>query len=1108
MRLFFTQIMQRFKTRIAFIILSVILLGYQEANAQAPLVSLQEGKLVYNKYANRGELNVVNQIPDFSNAGYKGGGVVLPDLPVKETVQAIPGDCGLLIQAAIDKVSALPADANGHRGAVLLKAGIYRIEGQIFIRTGGVVLRGEGNGLNGTILIAMQKTQHDFIIVQGGGSGYGEVAGTRVKITTDFVPTGSKTLEVAAGHSFHPGDKIVVQKTPTESWIDVLNMRQYGWTASQYKNTYEREVTSVNGNTIGIDIPMMDPFEQLYGSGEVFKSNITGRIQESGIENMRLESFFVDNNDENHAWNAIEMNRSENCWVRDVVAKYFGYACVSVSNMSRFNTVQDCAMIDPKSQTTGGRKYSFNLEGNANSILFQRCFTWGGRHDFVSGSRVPGPNVFLDCAADNTFADIGPHHRYGTGQIYDNVYGGQIRVQNRGASGSGHGWSGAQILFWNCNSYKSDIEVESPPTARNWGIGCIGKQQTNTGYWESWGTHVLPRSLYLQQLQERLGPQAIENIVTPDQLTGVIWTRLLDRGKKIAAEAQVPTSTVSAKITSPLAGAMYDAPASITINATATDTVNTVVKVEFFNGTTKLGEDLTSPYSFLWINVGIGTYSLQVRATNSAGHSSSSATILVTVKPPPGPSFDITDNGGIISAQYPNTSKPSENFPSLIDNSKTTKYFRSGRTALWIQYQSTAPAIVVKYTLTSANDVPNRDPRDWNLQGSNNGTSWTTIDTRTGQTFSSRFLTKTYTCSSNTIPYLYYRLNITNNNGDTGTQLAEWELYERRLQTISFEEIEKTYGDEPFELNASASSGLPLTFEIVSGPATVEGNILTILGAGTVTVRARQDGNEFYFPVEVTKTFTVNKAQQTITFEAIDTKTYGDEPFELIADVDTELPLTFELVSGPASISGSLLTILGAGDVTVRVSQAGNENYLPAAAEQTFTINKATQSITFEEILPANQSDIIELSASASSGLPVSFEIVDGPGALAGNSLAFTDQGEVVVRAIQEGNENYLPAQSVEQVILVYADDAKKDGLLLIANPNPTKGKVMVKLDNKKDKEYAFAVYDKNGQVVDSSIIPKSHKMFEIDLQREEDGIYYLWVSDGAEIWVRRIIKE
>ncbi|HET8827758.1 MAG TPA: hypothetical protein VFM79_00380, partial [Pelobium sp.] len=117
-----------------------------------------DGKLKYNKYANQGETDSINTIPDFSLAGYKAGGVSLPVAPVKKTLTPIAGDCRALIQAAIDEVGNLPLDANGIRGAVLLKAGKYDVSNSLIISKNGVVLRGEGQGTNGTILKATRTT--------------------------------------------------------------------------------------------------------------------------------------------------------------------------------------------------------------------------------------------------------------------------------------------------------------------------------------------------------------------------------------------------------------------------------------------------------------------------------------------------------------------------------------------------------------------------------------------------------------------------------------------------------------------------------------------------------------------------------------------------------------------------------------------------------------------------------------------------------------------------------------------------------------------------------------------------------------------------------------
>lgn len=480
------------------------------------------GKLIYAKYANEGETNTINSIPDFSFAGYKAGGVSIPLAPVTKTLTPISGDCWALIQAAIDEVGNLPLDVNGIRGAVLLKAGNYEVSNSLTLSKSGVILRGEGQGINGTILKATKAAQHSLIIIKGSGSGLGEIAGSRQKISTPYVATGDKILELASTVGYKVGDAIAVLRTPNQTWIDELQMGQYGWTATSYAIHFERNIESINGNNIVLNAAIVDPLQNKYGGGSVYKTNITGRIINCGVENMRLVSIYADDNDENHAWDGVELSRAENCWVKQVTSQYFGYSCVTIGNQSSYNTVEECAMLDPKSQTTGGRKYSFNLEGAASFNLFQRCYTRGGRHDYATGSRVPGPNVFLDSYAEQTYADIGPHHRWATGLLFDNIYGGEIRVRNRGASGTGHGWAGAQTLFWNCVSQSLSFEIESPKGAKNWGIGCKSIVKEGAGLWESYNVAVNPRSLYLTQLKERLGQTALTNTATTAQINGTI----------------------------------------------------------------------------------------------------------------------------------------------------------------------------------------------------------------------------------------------------------------------------------------------------------------------------------------------------------------------------------------------------------------------------------------------------------------------------------------------------------------------------------------------------------------------------------------------------------
>ena len=77
-------------------------------------------------------------------------------------------------------------------------------------------------------------------------------------------------------------------------------------------------------------------------------------------------------------------------------------------------TMEDSAMLEHKSLVASSRRYLFYID-DSDFILFQRCLAKDGRHDFVSGSKTPGPNVFVDSTAIDAKSDSGPHHRYATG---------------------------------------------------------------------------------------------------------------------------------------------------------------------------------------------------------------------------------------------------------------------------------------------------------------------------------------------------------------------------------------------------------------------------------------------------------------------------------------------------------------------------------------------------------------------------------------------------------------------------------------------------------------------------------------------------------------------
>jgi hypothetical protein len=551
-----------------------------------------------------------NTIPDFSYCGYDNSNSAIPNVTVVKTITAISGDNRTSIQNAIKEVESRTPDANGFRGALLLKAGEYKVSGLITISKSGVVLKGEGNSTTGTRLIATATTQSNLIAFEGAGSP-SEISGSRVKISDTYVPTGTKSFTLTNASSFKPGDLVAVLFSPKQNWIETLGMGSSvlgseAWTTPEYNLNYYRKIVAVAGNKITIDIPLVQPIDAASADGYLYKYTWSSKIAQVGIENMRLSSTYKSVTDEAHGWKAITFDNLENAWAKDIIAQYFGYSCVSIGDKGMKVSVLNCQMLDPMSITTGGRKYSFDVNGQLN--LVKNCYTRGGRHDYVTGSQTCGPNAFVSCKADNQQNDIGPHHRWATGVLFDNIVGnGEMNVENRKATGSGHGWSGAQTLYWNCTG--TLFKVQSPPQHLNWAIGCKGTitdqggwHKGNPGVWESINTFVAPQTLFDKQLQDRLN----------------------------GAVNALP----AASLLTPLNNASFNAPANVNITANASDADGSITKVEFFSGTILLGTDTSSPYSFAWNNVAAGTYNITAKATDNEGASVSTNTVVVNVTKP------------------------------------------------------------------------------------------------------------------------------------------------------------------------------------------------------------------------------------------------------------------------------------------------------------------------------------------------------------------------------------------------------------------------------------------------------------------------------------------
>ncbi|HEX8834283.1 MAG TPA: PA14 domain-containing protein, partial [Abditibacteriaceae bacterium] len=133
------------------------------------------------------------------------------------------------------------------------------------------------------------------------------------------------------------------------------------------------------------------------------------------------------------------------------------------------------------------------------------------------------------------------------------------------------------------------------------------------------------------------------------------------------------------------------------------------------------------------------------------------------------------ESGGSILVRGENVAG-SQTRDKAFDNSTATKWLDYAATT-WIQYKfaNEASRVIKSYTITSGDDAPERDPKNWTLQGSPDGTTFTNLDSRSNVIFSLRKQTRTFDITNST-DYKYYRLNITSNTSGTITQSSEIRL--------------------------------------------------------------------------------------------------------------------------------------------------------------------------------------------------------------------------------------------------------------------------------------------------------------------------------------------
>jgi hypothetical protein len=468
------------------------------------------------------------------------------------------------------------ADPEGFRGALLLRAGRYDVSDTLHLLHDGVVLRGEGAGFGGTWVYHHKMAeiedpspaqyihypQPEKGIVPTLQTHGGAVQAEKVTdVTSGLVPAGARRIQVADVGGLEPGDEVVVVCRHTPRWIDALGLAGH-WEPGEFELSFQRTIESIdiNAQVLTLNGPVTSRIDISGGmaEAEVHRVIDDGRVRGVGVEDILFLSGYDRTLigeggypiDEAHPNYVFRFYGARDGWMRRCVA-YF-YSCGMVATGGSQNlTIEDCAMLDGVSTDTpvnhvGTRKYYFNANGDL--ILFQRCYGRYARHAFI-GNGPWGGCVFLDCVSEYDHLPNEWHQRWGHGYLMDNLLT-DAPLSIMGVDNFDHGQKSAFGVLWSClvdnrRVWEPDLRINRlSPLFQNYAIGVVHRGSGEAGLgehegaigvvgWiESRGRFVEPRSLYLAQLGDRLGEDALRAIATGGQIggpRGATWRELIER---------------------------------------------------------------------------------------------------------------------------------------------------------------------------------------------------------------------------------------------------------------------------------------------------------------------------------------------------------------------------------------------------------------------------------------------------------------------------------------------------------------------------------------------------------------------------------------------------
>jgi hypothetical protein len=434
-----------------------------------------------------------DHIVDFSYAGYRGGGVALPNAPVAETLAPSGADDTNAVQSALDRVAALSAKSQTPQ-ALLLAPGTFHLSAPVNISGSNVVLRGSGRDQTTVQLTGAPHVGFIIGLNSGGPATNADDDSTpnepaiaktphaRTTLAEVYVPSGTRQLPVASAAGFSVGDTIMIKHPMTPEYLRFMGMdrlvrngKEEHWVGSSI--TTERRIAAIRDNTLILDVPITDDYDPRFGGGAsttVTAAPAPARLHDSGIESLTLTAPSVSIALDDPHFDAIHITTAEDVWLRDLDI-HDTTNFIQVEAPARRITIDRVDLINRKPITSPAKPFGFSFAGTQTLVM--RSSSHGDKIFFAATqARIQGPNVLLDCDFSGDQA-VEPHQRWATGFLVDNihVHGGGIHLINRGEMGSGHGWAIGWSVIW--NSTADELVAQLPPGSVNWVTGSKGERR-------------------------------------------------------------------------------------------------------------------------------------------------------------------------------------------------------------------------------------------------------------------------------------------------------------------------------------------------------------------------------------------------------------------------------------------------------------------------------------------------------------------------------------------------------------------------------------------------------------------------------------------------------